>query len=322
MSESRPSPTRVELDRLVARLARDPRWILLVLRGYLAFTFLYAGLSKIADRSFLSGSSPTSIHATLLAVKGQSPIGGLLGPVESHSFAFGLLMAFGEIAVGIGMALGLFARIAALGGMLISLSLFLTVSWDATPWYTGADIVYLFAFTPLLLGGAGPLSADAWTASEERGRPGSAGPADERGRRLVLGGIAGFVGLAAVGAAALARGSRSSPAAADPPGDPAPHGPTIIAASDVPVGGAKPAKDPKTGDDIYVLQLQDGAFTALDSRCPHQGCTVSFVSKSAGFACPCHGSRFAASGALRQGPATRGLTKVPVAKSGDDIVRA
>jgi thiosulfate dehydrogenase [quinone] large subunit len=122
---------------------RDPRWVVLVLRAYLAFTFIYAGLSKIRGRSFFDPSSPASIHATLLAVRGHSPIGGLLGPVEHHSFAFGLLIAIGETAVGVGMLLGLLARVAALGGMLIPLSLFLTVSWNATPWYTGADIVYL-----------------------------------------------------------------------------------------------------------------------------------------------------------------------------------
>ena len=132
----------------VRAVRQDPRWILLLLRGYLGFTFVYAGLSKIGGRDFLDSAAPTSMHATLLAVKSQSPIGGLLGPVESHSFAFGLLIALGETAVGIGVLLGLFTRLATVGGMLISLSLFLTVSWNATPWYTGADIVYLFALTP------------------------------------------------------------------------------------------------------------------------------------------------------------------------------
>jgi len=56
--------------------------VVLVLRAYLAFTFIYAGLSKIGGRSFFDPSSPASIHATLLAVRGHSPIRGLLGPVE------------------------------------------------------------------------------------------------------------------------------------------------------------------------------------------------------------------------------------------------
>src|SRR3954470_21460652 len=159
------TPAKKTHQAWLAQAHENPRWVLLPLRAYLAVAFLYAGLSKIADRSFLDASSPSSMHATLVAVRDQSPIGGLLGPVADPSFGFGLLMALGEVAVGLGLLLGLFTRIAAAGGVLLALSLFLTVSWGADPWYTGADIVYAFAATPLLLGGAGPLSADAWLAS-------------------------------------------------------------------------------------------------------------------------------------------------------------
>jgi thiosulfate dehydrogenase [quinone] large subunit len=302
----------------------------------LAFTFLYAGLSKIGSPTFLDKSAAGSMYSTLVAVKGQSPIGGLLGPVEHHSFAFGLLMAVGEIAVGIGMLLGLFTRVAAAGGMLISFSLFLTVSWGATPWYTGADIVYVFAFSPILLAGAGPLTADAWLASA-RSREPVAGPATDRGRRALVGGIAALAGLVAVGAAALLRGGGSGAAAtgatsgstttpvgtssATSTATSSSSGQTIVAAGSVPVGGATQATDPKTGDQIYVMQLQAGDFTAVDTRCPHQGCAVSFISKSAGFQCPCHGSTFDPTGAVTSGPATTGLSKVPVHQSGSEIVR-
>jgi thiosulfate dehydrogenase [quinone] large subunit len=325
---------------------QDPRWILLPLRAYLGFTFVYAGLSKLGGRSFLDSASPTSMHATLLAVKGQSPIGGLLGPVVHHSFAFGLLIALGETAVGIGVLLGLFTRVAALGGILIALSLFLTVSWNASPWYTGADIVYVFAFTPLLLGGAGPLSADEWlAAARARDRSPSAVVAD-RTRRTVLGGAAAVAGLIAVGIASAVRRSSPAPVAGAAVGNGAPagrpstapgsppasaspsgsgagsaSGPVLVAAGAVPVGGAAQATDPKTGDPVYVLQPQAGVYTALDRACPHQGCPVRFVSSSAGFACPCHGSTFDPSGTVITGPATTGLTKIPVARSGNNIVR-
>jgi thiosulfate dehydrogenase [quinone] large subunit len=317
------------------QVRQDPQWVVLVLRAYLGFTFVYAGLSKVGGRSFFDSSSPASIHATLVAVRAQSPIGGLLGPVEHHSFAFGLLIAFGETAVGVGMLLGLLARVAAVGGMVISLSLFLTVSWNARPWYTGADIVYLFAFTPFLLGGAGPLSADAWLALQ-RDRDDSATARDnDLSRRVIVTGLAALGSLIAIGAAGLARrGSSKSPTRAGgttapgTPAAPSPGGPTssqpagtvLVAASKVPVGGAAQATDPKTGDPIYVLQLQPDVFTALDAVCPHQGCTVSFISNSAGFECPCHLSTFDPSGAVTQGPALTGLTKIPVARSGNDIV--
>jgi thiosulfate dehydrogenase (quinone) large subunit len=331
-------PERRPASKWWFALRHDPRWAGLLLRAYLAVTFLYAGLSKLGG-TFLDSSSPTSMHATLLAVRGRSPLDGLLAPVQQHSFAFGLLIAIGETAVGVGMLMGLFARIAAIGGMLISLSLFLTVSWNATPWYTGADIVYLFAFTPVLLGGAGPLSADEWLATRRRVDDSAGARADDLTRRVVLGGLAGIGGLIAVG---LARMFRSSPSASPlgAAGGTTPSSGTstssastassttsaaataIIAANAVPVGGAVPATDPRTGDPIYVLQLQPGAYTALDRICPHQGCEVSFVSASAGFQCPCHLSTFDSSGAVTQGPAATGLTRVPITRSGNDILRS
>ena len=320
------------------RTRQDPHWILLPLRGYLAVAFLYAGISKIADRRFLDASSPDSMHATLLAVRDQSPIGGLLGPVANHSFAFGLLMALGEIAVGLGVLLGLFARAAAAGGIVLALSLFLTVSWGADPWYTGADIVYAFALTPVLLAGAGPWSADAWLAARDR----ASGTVD-RTRRVVVGGLAGAAGLIAVGVAALFRQDATRPSVAggnsrqvddatagtatpdrtSTPTTTTPKaGPVLVAAAAVPVGGAVAAKDPTSGDELYVLQLTKGTFTALDRRCPHQGCPVSFVSKSAGFTCPCHRSAFDAAGNLTQGPATSGLKKLAVTEQDGKIVLA
>jgi len=324
-------------------LRQDPRWILLPLRAYLGFAFTYAGISKIADRSFLDSSSATGMHATLLAVRDESPISGLLGPVEHHSFAFGLLMALGEVAVGVGLLLGLFTRIAAAGGIVLALSLFLTVSWGADPWYTGADIVYAFALTPVLLGGAGPLSADAWLASRARA---SKDQTADRTRRVVVGGLAGFAGLVAVGIAGLVRGdgrkhsaaagnqpasapsaapsaASSSPATGPTTSNPKkPLGPVLVAATNVPVGGAIATKDPTSGEELYVLQLTKGTFTAVDRRCPHQGCPVSFVSKADGFTCPCHRSAFDATGNLTRGPATTGLKKVAVVEDGGKIVRA
>ena len=54
-----------------------------------------------------------------------------------------------------------FARLAALGGALISLSLWLTVSWASDPYYYGNDLAYLMAWLPLVLAGAPVFSLDA-----------------------------------------------------------------------------------------------------------------------------------------------------------------
>nr|MDQ6936849.1 Rieske (2Fe-2S) protein [Actinomycetota bacterium] len=79
--------------------------------------------------------------------------------------------------------------------------------------------------------------------------------------------------------------------------------------------------DPTSGAALWVLQLQAGRFTALDSTCPHQGCAVNFVSAGDGFACPCHNSTFDPSGAVTNGPATRNLTPVAVKDVSGKITR-
>ena len=83
--------------------------------------------------------------------------------------AFGYVIAFGELAVGLGTLFGLLSRLAALGGALISLSLWLTVSWQTEPYYYGNDLAYLMAWLPLILAGAPYLSLDAvWSKHRRR----------------------------------------------------------------------------------------------------------------------------------------------------------
>jgi len=312
------------------RLSSEAGWTLLPLRAFLAVVFLDGGVSKVADSRFLDDSSPVSMHAQVLAVKAHSPIGSLLTPAADHSFAFGVVMAVGELAVGIGLLLGLWTRLAAVGAMVLALSLWLTVSWGADPWFTSADLVYLFALTPLLLAGAGGvLSVDAWLARAVTMHPGRS---EDRTRRALVTGAAGVAGLVVLGAASLTRRSAShgvlasdgsGRAAAPSTGSPATPSPagsatagqgahTVAKTADVPVGGGKEVKDPVSGDPAWVLQLESGAFTAFSAVCPHQGCAVNFESARDGFACPCHGSRFSATGELRRGPATRGLTPIAV----------
>lgn len=52
----------------------------------------------------------------------------------------------------------------------ISLSLWLTVSWQSTPYYYGNDLVYLMAWLPLLLAGAPYWSVDALRGGRRRVR--------------------------------------------------------------------------------------------------------------------------------------------------------
>jgi thiosulfate dehydrogenase [quinone] large subunit len=140
-------------------------WALVPLRLFIGVTFLYAGLQKLANPNFFNPKSSISIQAQLIAATHTSPIHALLSHLEGAAKPIGLVIAFGEVAVGLGTLLGLWTRIAAIAGLLLSLSLFLTVSFHASPYFTGADIVFFFAWIPFIIAGAGTrLSLDAWIA--------------------------------------------------------------------------------------------------------------------------------------------------------------
>jgi thiosulfate dehydrogenase [quinone] large subunit len=144
------------------------RYALLPLRIFLGITFIYAGLDKLTDSAFLKDSGSGSIGDLMTSVRDSSAIPGLVDLALNNPVGFGYAIAFGELAVGIGTLIGLLTRLAALGGALISLSLWLTVSWQNTPYYYGNDLPYLMAWLPLLLAGASVFSLDAVLAGRRR----------------------------------------------------------------------------------------------------------------------------------------------------------
>jgi thiosulfate dehydrogenase (quinone) large subunit len=232
---------------------------LLPLRAFLGFTFCFAGLQKLASPRFFDAADPASIQSQLAGAARLSPIHALISPLAHVAVPLGLLIAFGELAVGVGTLLGLRARLAAAGGLVLSLMLFLTVSFHSHPYYTGADLVFAFAWTPLLLAGSGSvLSLDAAIADRadkqaraarrEAGQSGTAVPDASRREvvlrgtvtaavaavSLVIGGLAAGLGRLAGGTAGRSGGSSLPPAAG-----PAPGAPSGSAAQ--PAESAKPA---------------------------------------------------------------------------------
>ncbi|WP_405457616.1 DoxX family protein [Streptomyces sp. NBC_00101] len=136
------------------------QYALLPLRVFLGVTFIYAGLDKLTDSAFLSANGAGSLGEQMRGIRDSAGAPWLVDLALHSPVGFGYALALGELAVGIGTLLGLWGRIAALGGALISLSLWLTVSWQATPYYYGNDLAYLMAWLPLLLAGSGPFSLD------------------------------------------------------------------------------------------------------------------------------------------------------------------
>ncbi|MFC9460769.1 DoxX family protein [Streptomyces sp. NPDC056983] len=148
------------------------RFALLPLRIFLGVTFIYAGLDKLTNSAFFHATGSGSIGEQMRGVRDISAIPAMVDLALKNPAGFGYAIALGELAVGIGTLIGLLARLAAVGGMLISLSLWLTVSWATEPYYLGNDLAYLMAWLPLVLAGASVFSVDAMLAARRRARGG------------------------------------------------------------------------------------------------------------------------------------------------------
>lgn len=315
-----------------------PGGTLLLLRGFLGATFVFAGLEKLADPNFFRTSSPSSFAAQVRGAILTSPLHGALRPALHIPMLVALLVAFGELAVGLGTLVGLFGRVAASGGMLLSLSFFLTVSFHDSPYYYGADIVFLFAWTPFLLGGSGRFSLDAvlsrlGTSAAEAG----ADAIDRRTaiRRASLAGGLGAVALALGGvdnlvgshfsksptsnsSADSSTTTSSAPSSAgrsgtNPSTTSAVPGSVIGLTSAIKVGDALAFSDQTQGIPAYCVHKSAGEFVAFSAICTHAGCTVGFDRSAAEFVCPCHGSIYnALTGAVIRGPAPLPLPSISI----------
>ena len=146
-------------------------WALLPLRFFLGFTFLYAGLQKVANPNFFLASSPISIQNQLAGAERQSPIHGLLHAMLPYAGTIGWIIAFAEIAIGLGTLLGFLSRTAAIGGAVLSFNLFLAISFHSSPYFVGADIVFFLAWLPLALAPGGrQLSLDGYISRVVRAK--------------------------------------------------------------------------------------------------------------------------------------------------------
>lgn len=145
------------------------------------------------------------------------------------------------------------------------------------------------------------------------------GCASRRESLMVAGvAVAGAAGLSACGAgeaavdtaasAASSVASSAASAAASAAGE-------AIAKAQIPVGGGVVLEKLK----VVVTQPTAGDYKAFSAVCPHQGCTVGGVADGA-ITCPCHGSRFdMTTGAVTQGPATKGLEAKGLTVGADGI---
>ncbi len=324
-------------------------WALLPLRIFLGVTMIYASLLKLTDPAYFDDSAAAGVKHQMELAAAHSPISALVTFSASHAMLFGLTIALGELAVGLSVLLGLWTRLGALGGLLLAMSFWLTVSWNTSPYFFGPDIVFLFAFTPIALAGdGGVLSLGAAIRRRTRQEAGlSAGPyrhedpdlvADADRRTLIrTGAVAGVAGAAVLLVGGIGRvlkgtddavaGPASPPTpAATPAASASPAATSAVPAgavkvattSDVPKGSAFAFTDPTSGDPANLVQPKSGVYKAYSAVCTHQGCTVGFDGQQ--FACPCHGATFDASnGDVTGGPAPTPLSAISVQEIGGSI---
>jgi len=69
---------------------------------------------------------------------------------------------------------------------------------------------------------------------------------------------------------------------------------------------------------LLVARTAADAFTAVTSVCTHEGCTITGYENSI-YTCPCHGSEFTTSGAVRVGPASQPLRQFATSFDGSTL---
>lgn len=327
------------------RLRDTPGGPQILLRAFLGVTFTYAGLQKLTNRFFFNPANPGSIQAQLHASIATSPIGPALRVAAHSPILVGLLIAFGELAVGLGTLFGFLGRVAAAGGMALALLLFLSVSFNTSPYFYGSDIVFLFAWTPLVFSGSGAWSIDAALAGRHAEERAAAGAAPGQAVRdldrravlrqvasafslasfaLVTGGIAGAIGrMFGIAADQSPSTPTLSPPVTSSGGSGSSKGTAIGLASDVPVGSAREFTDPTQGIPAYVVRASESSYLGFSAVCTHAGCTVGFFQPALQFRCPCHGSIYSAlTGEVLRGPAVAPLASIPIKKSANGTLFA
>ncbi|MBB5795703.1 DoxX family protein [Streptomyces caelestis] len=142
--------------------------VLLPLRVFLGFISIYAGMGKLCDPVYFDGGKRGSMVKWLNTLHPWEAAEPLRQFALDHPVGSGLVIAFAQVIVGVLTVLGCWQRVAASFGALLSAALLVTVSWKSVPAYQTPDIIYLAAWSPLIIAGApvysvdGRLAGGAW----------------------------------------------------------------------------------------------------------------------------------------------------------------
>ncbi|MER5351782.1 DoxX family membrane protein [Kitasatospora sp. NPDC002551] len=167
--------------------------VLLPLRAVLGSLSVYAGFSKLCDPVYFDGGERGSMMRWLSSLHPWKVAEPLLSFAMAHPVGSGLVVSFAEIVVGVLTVLGLWQRLAAGTAMALSAALLFTVSWRAVPVYDTPDLIFLAAWSPLLIAGAPFASLDGRLGLEAWRRYGAGAPAALRRRVLRRGAVVASV---------------------------------------------------------------------------------------------------------------------------------
>ncbi|MFK0265502.1 DoxX family membrane protein [Streptomyces angustmyceticus] len=199
--------------------------VLLPLRIFLGLISVYAGMGKLCDPVYFDGGERGSMVKWLLSLDPWALAVPLRDFAVSHPVGAGLTVAFLQVVVGVLTICGLWQRVAASIGALLSAALLMTVSWRTVPAYDAPHIIYLAAWSPLIIAGAPVYSMDGRLAGEAWRRLGPrVEVADLRRRVLRRGAVmtAVVAGLTLLVGSLLGGAVRSATVATVPrPGEPA-----------------------------------------------------------------------------------------------------
>jgi thiosulfate dehydrogenase [quinone] large subunit len=140
--------TKIFTDRRITGIP----WLLL--RLFIGYLWLDAGLHKVGAATWTGDQAPSSIHGFLMGAlaktTGERPsvyawYGDFINNVAlPNELLFSYLVAYGEVLVGVALLLGLFSKWAAFWGVVMNLSFLLAGTTSSNGYMLAAQMAMLF----------------------------------------------------------------------------------------------------------------------------------------------------------------------------------
>ena len=95
----------------------------------------------------------------------------------------------------------------------------------------------------------------------------------------------------------------------------------IARAGEIPIGGVKLFEYPGPRDQCILIRTSEETYVAYSQKCTHLSCAVYYSPEHRRLECPCHNGYFSVEdGSVLQGPPTRPLPKVILARRGPELI--